>query len=655
MSVNRLSFCSILMASVVFAGLHTSTIDAQIDHTMCTEVNQPVESKPDYDVSISDAFGTQEEREEIRGKIKKAISAGKPVFSIYPSTCFALSKGAAVSGYGGAMAKTILGNVVGETDAIWETELLSAQMHGDSKITITVMPEECEVTFIAASMIFSNSEACTDDVIGDKDKLIGSIKEMAQVGKGLAKEIPFLDILVEKLEEMVNCPVFVDVQSRTIQTHRINDVSEGKLENRNFAQIVRFNDKTLRSDNEKKCAMIDTRSAIVKRHTLTFSYSGNIQVEAQATGNSSGKVQVESGWVAVWIWLCKCPDEGCVESYAGCQVGYAGKNFESFTKESAKNLQEAVQQILKTAGGETSLSNEDIRQNLEKALKDWLRKTHPEGGVIWSPLVDNVESYNNFLPTDPNSNRICKTWESGGTCNIPPYYYLGNGTGSMVDINSVFVREGGQSMKFSYDNTGTHRPFPLAPPLACYSETTASTDYLEIGGDWTVNNVKALSLWFYGAPANAAEQLYVGLEDNAGHIKVVNHPDPEAVQIGTWQEWNIELTQFSGAGVNLAAVKKMYIGVGDRDNPQPGGTGTLYFDDIRLYPPRCVPSLLKPAADFTGDCVVNYSDLVLMADEWLIKGGELLVPQTDVYKDGKVDFKDFAILSDMWLEEQFWP
>ena len=32
----------------------------------------------------------------------------------------------------------------------------------------------------------------------------------------------------------------------------------------------------------------------------------------------------------------------------------------------------------------------------------------------------------------------------------------------------------------------------------------------------------------------------------------------------------------------IAAVKKMVIGVGDRKNPKPGGTGRIYIDDIRL-------------------------------------------------------------------------
>ena len=85
---------------------------------------------------------------------------------------------------------------------------------------------------------------------------------------------------------------------------------------------------------------------------------------------------------------------------------------------------------------------------------------------------------------------------------------------------------------------------------------------------------------------NDAEPLYVAVEDGSGRIKVVNRDDPAAAQAHDWQEWNIDLKEFSSAGVNLSSVRKMYIGVGNKATPQTGGKGTLYIDDIRLYPAR---------------------------------------------------------------------
>jgi len=86
-----------------------------------------------------------------------------------------------------------------------------------------------------------------------------------------------------------------------------------------------------------------------------------------------------------------------------------------------------------------------------------------------------------------------------------------------------------------------------------------------------------------GIQSNVPEGLYVILQDSEGNSATVKHPDADAITKSTWTEWNIPLTDFSG--VNQQAVKKMAIGVGDRINPQLGGSGTLYIDDIWLNIP----------------------------------------------------------------------
>jgi len=67
---------------------------------------------------------------------------------------------------------------------------------------------------------------------------------------------------------------------------------------------------------------------------------------------------------------------------------------------------------------------------------------------------------------------------------------------------------------------------------------------------------------------------------------VVIHDDPAAAQIDTWTEWVIPLSAFTDQGVNLTNVDRIAIGLGSIDNITiPGGSGKMYFDDIRLYPP----------------------------------------------------------------------
>jgi hypothetical protein len=87
-----------------------------------------------------------------------------------------------------------------------------------------------------------------------------------------------------------------------------------------------------------------------------------------------------------------------------------------------------------------------------------------------------------------------------------------------------------------------------------------------------------------GIESNIAEPMYVVLEDSAGiSSPAVKYSDSAATIISTWTQWNIPLTDF--AGVNMQAISKLTIGVGDRANIQPGGAGDLYIDDIGLLLP----------------------------------------------------------------------
>ena len=84
-------------------------------------------------------------------------------------------------------------------------------------------------------------------------------------------------------------------------------------------------------------------------------------------------------------------------------------------------------------------------------------------------------------------------------------------------------------------------------------------------------------------PLNDRGNLYVALQDAAGHEAIVTHSDPDAVLQDTWQQWDIPLTRFSG--INVAAVKRMRIGVGDRKGPSAGGAGRIFIDDIGVGRP----------------------------------------------------------------------
>jgi len=123
---------------------------------------------------------------------------------------------------------------------------------------------------------------------------------------------------------------------------------------------------------------------------------------------------------------------------------------------------------------------------------------------------------------------------------------------------------------------------PEMMATAVFSDITITGD---ITGQWQVASIG-------GDPhtLNAPENLYVRIEDSTGKNASVVHPDAEAVLASEWRKWSIALDEVRAAGVDVAAVKKMVIGVGARRDPsaslgagpKPGGTGRIYIDDIRL-------------------------------------------------------------------------
>jgi len=188
-------------------------------------------------------------------------------------------------------------------------------------------------------------------------------------------------------------------------------------------------------------------------------------------------------------------------------------------------------------------------------------------GPVWRfatcLVVDDFESYND---EENKGTRIYETWLDGVT----------NGTGSTVGnwdppfAERKIVHGGQQSMPLDYNN--------VAAPFYSEAERTFAT-----AQDWTVNDVNTLVLYVRGTATNGPGRLYVGLEDAARRAATVVSPEPNVVTVVKWISWTIPLRDF--AGVDPVQIKKVRIGVGDREDPAPSGKGMLYLDDIRLVKP----------------------------------------------------------------------
>jgi hypothetical protein len=74
--------------------------------------------------------------------------------------------------------------------------------------------------------------------------------------------------------------------------------------------------------------------------------------------------------------------------------------------------------------------------------------------------------------------------------------------------------------------------------------------------------------------------LYFVVKDASNKTATVLHPDAAVIGSTKWSEWKIPLSSL--APVNLARIKKITIGLGDKADPKAGGAGLVYIDDIRV-------------------------------------------------------------------------
>lgn len=259
--------------------------------------------------------------------------------------------------------------------------------------------------------------------------------------------------------------------------------------------------------------------------------------------------------------------------------------------------------------------------------------------------VDTFETYT--TDTAAEDNQVWLVWLSG--------FDGFNDTGSVVDYVTEEKAFNGskQSMPFIFDNTGNFRNIDGVTNGALHSEIyrefTSNTD-------WTRSGVAALFLAWYGYKVDriedngaeldllpaATDKLYLGIEDADGTQAFVLWDGPAGDLLQEeWHAWHIDLVQLAAdhPGLDLATVKRLILGVGDRDNPQAGGIGTLWVDEIRLHVPRPVPALAKSKADLDADGDVDADDLAVLSVH-LGAGGPKVAP-VDPGDSGRVVYFPF--------------
>jgi len=214
--------------------------------------------------------------------------------------------------------------------------------------------------------------------------------------------------------------------------------------------------------------------------------------------------------------------------------------------------------------------------------------------------VENFNSYddidNPLVYEDPETGTWMDGWE--------------NGSRSALFIERDLAYDG-NAVRYYYNN--------IDKSEGVYgSWADAYTADLQVGSDWTVGDAKALRLLFYGEADNSTtvnDRMYIALHEGT-KVQSAYYPDVTDINEESWHEWHIDLEE-AFPTINLENVTMITIGFGTYGGGSQGGMGTVYFDEIELWPPYCRSELF--AADIDNDCVADEYDLEIMSADWLIQ------------------------------------
>ena len=309
--------------------------------------------------------------------------------------------------------------------------------------------------------------------------------------------------------------------------------------------------------------------------SMPVSYDNDMKYsEAIMTLSDSAKDWTAEGVETLSIWFKGYPPYvgGFVEEPAGTYT-VTGAGVDIW--DNADQFHFAFKEF--TGGGSIIAKIESVENTQEFAkagvmIRDTLEANSRYVGVFVTP--ENGVRFQYRSQTDGSTDRY---FEEGITA--PHWVKLERTTGGLV--RAYHSADGATWTRFDLIQVSMDSPMYIG--LAVTSHDVALTCEAAFS-NVSLPDTNADPQWTdqdIGMNSNEAEPMYFALNG-----ATVYHDDPAATQMDTWTQWTIDLTRFADQGVDLANVETIAIGFGDKNNLQAGGSGTMFFDDIRLYRPE---------------------------------------------------------------------
>ncbi|GIQ80508.1 hypothetical protein KIPB_001317 [Kipferlia bialata] len=274
-----------------------------------TSVVEGQHSDPELDVSISESWGNEEDRNEIIEGIEEAVGDGSGFLTGAPPASIILFTGDDfIGGKASAYAKTVFLKDQG-TEWVWSTEALQESVSGSGIHTMTwTHPPECTAAVTGAAAAVVQTESSAFDPIEDTVIFVQALDVIKDIALEFAPIPPGLDQAIDAVVDEITDPssdTYADVEGQEIVTVG-GETGTAKSRSNVVYKREGLEDEAIIGGGTvcEAVSLVDTLP-----DSLTSSVATSATIKVGASGNGYATCKLSSVYVTYLVGWCECGDE----------------------------------------------------------------------------------------------------------------------------------------------------------------------------------------------------------------------------------------------------------------------------------------------------------------------------------------------------------